>query len=175
MKKHLYLIGFMGAGKSTVGKLLAETLNVAFVDLDSVIEREQQSTIGEIFQQKGASFFRQLETDAIHNISQEKPAVIALGGGAIQSENNLKVIKESGILIYLNVSLLTLINRLKNDRLNRPIIAQIPHEELNAFIENLLSERVGQYKKADLFVPNESKEPIKVVESIVKDLVKLNF
>lgn len=174
-QKHFILIGFMGSGKSTVGKLLSENLNLPYIDSDSWIEEKEKATVSSIFQAKGEVYFRSLEVDFLNWLTVQPKAVVSIGGGLPAFENNIEVLKEMGFVIYLNTSLLTLIQRLKTEKSKRPLIAEVSDANFHRFIEDLLSERVSYYKQAHCFMPNESNQPNKVVENIIKELVRTNL
>lgn len=172
--KHIILIGFMGSGKSTVGNLLAEKLKLPFIDSDSWIETKENLSVSSIFESKGEAYFRGLEVDFLHWLSAQPKAVVAVGGGLPMFQNNIEVLKQIGTVIYLNVSLLTLIKRLKDEKNFRPLLKSIPDAEFHGFIEEMLSERVHLYKQAHLFMPNESSKPNNLVEKLINELVKTN-
>lgn len=175
MEKHVILVGFMGAGKSTVGKLLAETIGVPFIDSDEWIADKEQATVSEVFATKGEAYFRQLEKAFLDQLAHEQPAVIAVGGGLPCFGDNMLKLKELGIVVYINTSLQTLTQRLKNDRQNRPLLAAVKDEELFRFAEDLISIRKVFYKMAHVIVPNESNKPKELVEKIQKERIKLSF
>ena len=105
----IYLVGFMGSGKTTVGRILADRLGWDFIDLDAEIEAEQSSTIAEIFEKRGEDHFRQLETDAIrkrvHRVRAGLPTVMALGGGAFVREENFVLLQDHGVTVWLDCPL----------------------------------------------------------------------
>lgn len=171
-KKHIYLIGFMGSGKSTVGKMLAEQIELPFMDTDQLIEDKTNKTVENIFQEDGEEAFRILETDLLVEIENKDRAVIAVGGGLPCYKNNIKALRDSGLVIYLNSSLLTLIKRLRLDKGSRPLIKSVLDEELPRKIEAMLSDRVVFYKMADVFVPNEGNNPQKAIDDIKRELTK---
>lgn len=165
----------MGAGKSTVGKLLAETIGVPFIDSDEWIADKEQATVSEVFASKGEAYFRQLEKAFLDQLAHEQTAVIAVGGGLPCFGDNMLKLKELGLVVYINTSLQTLTQRLKNDRQNRPLLAAVKDEELFRFAEDLISIRKVFYKMAHVIVPNESNKPKELVEKIQKERVKLSF
>ena len=175
MEKHVILVGFMGAGKSTVGKLLAETIGVPFIDSDEWIADKEQATVSDVFATKGEAYFRQLEKAFLDQLAHEQPAVIAVGGGLPCFGDNMLKLKELGLVVYVNTSLQTLTQRLKNDSQNRPLLAAVKDEELFRFVEDLISIRKVFYKMAHVIVPNESNKPKELVEKIQKERVKLSF
>lgn len=175
MKKHIYLIGFMGSGKTTVGKQLAEQLHLPFLDTDISIEEKTKKTVEQIFSEDGEEAFRKLETDLLVDLESRDRMVIAVGGGLPCYKNNIKALRDSGLVIYLNSSLLTLIKRLRIDKETRPLIKTVSDEKLPRTIESMLSDRVVFYKMADMFVPNEGNNPQKAIDDIKRELIKRNF
>ena len=175
IEQHIFLIGFMGSGKSTVGKLLAERLNLPFIDSDKEIERNTGKTINEIFSEEGEEAFRKMEMTFLTQLKSTKPSVIAVGGGLPANEGALELMHKIGLVIYLNTSLLTLIKRLKEEKHLRPLLKNLGDSEFHPFVEGLLSERVHFYKQAKHIMPNERNSPIELVEKLIKDLSKLIF
>jgi len=151
-RKLIYLLGFMGSGKTTVGGLLARELGWQFIDLDAVIEVGQSTTIREIFERAGEPFFRQIERAALTEASKAEPAIIALGGGTFAQEPNLDFIRASGgITIWLDC----------------------PFEELRLRCEpesfaQLLAQRLPYYQQAEYRVSTDGREPQQVVEQILR-------
>jgi shikimate kinase len=116
MKKYasrIYLCGFMGAGKTTAGRLLAKRLKYIFVDLDKYIEKKEHKTISSIFSKFGEAGFRNLERQYLEELSSWQNVVIALGGGTLKDQETVGFIKNSGLLIYINVDLSTVLERVK--------------------------------------------------------------
>ena len=105
MKNTIYLTGFMGSGKSTIGPILANTLGWDFFDLDKLVENKTGKKIRDIFEQEGESYFRKIETDTLREISESKNVIISLGGGTIANKENIEIMKNTGKIIYLKVSL----------------------------------------------------------------------
>ncbi|MNJ90765.1 Shikimate kinase [compost metagenome] len=173
--KHIFLIGFMGSGKSTVGALLAERLNLPFMDSDKEIEKVAGKRVGLIFEQDGEAAFRTMEMNFIRGLESEKQSIIAVGGGLPAIEGALELMHQTGLVIYLNTSLLTLLRRLKEERTERPLLSALSDSEFHPFVEDLLSQRVHFYKQAKLIMPNERNSPIEIVDKLEKELIKLNF
>jgi shikimate kinase len=150
----IYLTGFMGSGKSTIGPILAGYLGCEFIDLDSRIETEAGLTIPEIFKDSGEGAFRRLESAALRLEAAGERKVIALGGGAILDPDNLALIRRTGVLIYLQVPVPELFKRLQADQ-GRPLLkvdaADEKHRNEIVYrrIENLLDLREPVYLKAD--------------------------
>jgi shikimate kinase len=145
--KLIFLIGFMGSGKSTLGKNLAETLNYEFIDSDLWIEKEQGMSIDSIFSSKGEAFFRELELKFIENLNLFNPTIIATGGGLPCFNGNIEKMKEIGTVIYLKVSPEIIVERIKFDD-RRPLLNKQDDNEKIDFIQNKLKERNVFYKQA---------------------------
>jgi shikimate kinase len=175
MNKHIFLIGFMGSGKSTVGALLAERLNLPFLDSDKEIEKKTGKSISTIFSEDGEAAFREMEKEFLVGLKSQEPAVVAVGGGLPTIENALPLMHEIGLVIYLNTSLLTLIKRLRDEKDQRPLLRDLSDAEFHPFVEDLLSQRVHFYKQAKLIMPNERNSPNELVLKLEKELIKLVF
>jgi len=143
----IYLVGFMASGKSTVGIRLADELGWGFFDLDADIEAKHKVTIAEIFDKRGEAEFRKIESDALHlrirAIQSGRPTVLALGGGAFIMEENIGLMNENGVTIWLDCPLDEIRMRLMNDIVDRPL-ARDPHR-----LEELYNSRRMSYTQAD--------------------------
>ena len=149
---HIVLIGFMGSGKTTVGELLAATLNVDFIDMDLYIENQQKCSIKDIFANKGEAYFRKLESETLLRLlSKSKKMVISTGGGAPCYLDNMSLIKSNSLSVYLKVGSKRLVNRLRNDR-QRPLLQNKTEKELLSFVKTTLRKREKDYLKADIRV-----------------------
>lgn len=147
----IYLLGFMGSGKSHIGKRLAQELNYSFVDLDDyIVEQSPYSSIAEIFEQQGEAYFRQLEQQALVDSQAWEQLVIATGGGSPCKANNIQLIKAAGFSVFLDPPLPTLAKRLWPERAQRPLIAKLKKKELENVIAKLLKKRRMYYEQADL-------------------------
>ena len=160
----LYLIGFMGVGKTTIGKQIAAFNKVVFIDTDSQIEKETSKSIKEIFETDGEIAFRKLETDTIHSI--DRKAIIACGGGLPAHNNNIEYLKHKGIVIYLKASTETLIKRLEKNKNKRPLISNLTNEKRLEFIRKILKEREETYKQADYTIETDNKTVKEVLREI---------
>lgn len=161
-QKLIYLLGFMGSGKSTVGALVAHALGWPFIDLDVAIEASQGRSIPEIFHQAGEPFFRALERDALADAAKTEPAVIALGGGTFVQEPNLQFIRErGGATVWLDSPFEELLQRCAGIT-NRPLF-----RDLESF-RQLFQQRLPYYQLAEFRVSTEGRAPQEVAEQILK-------
>ncbi len=143
--KHLYLAGYRGSGKSSVGHVLAQRLGRIWIDCDNEIESHAGQSIREIFAERGEAAFRDLEEAALERISGLAPAVVSLGGGAVLRQRNRQRIAASGICVWLQVDAQTVMQRLANDQTTtarRPALTDLPQLQE---IEKLLAERRPLY------------------------------
>ncbi len=148
----IYLVGYMGSGKTTAGKKLASLLGYNFVDLDQVIETRERMSIAELFDEKGEAYFRRIEHQVVMESGQLNNSVIATGGGAPCFHNNMEVMNQAGITIYIELSPKALIDRLKGGMAKRPILKGKTPDELEQFITEALAVRAPFYKQARLVV-----------------------
>lgn len=148
----IYLAGMMGAGKSTVGNVLARKLGMRFVDLDQTIEDAESMSIREIFKQKGETYFRELESKMLREAAGTVSSVIALGGGTLSRTENLSFVKEIARSIYLRAPVDFLVENLQ-ERSDRPLVAdEITEEALRAKLETLLQQRRESYEACDFIL-----------------------
>ena len=163
---NIYLIGMMGSGKSTVGKLLAEQMQMTFLDLDEIIETNTQKTIRDIFEQDGELYFRKLESEALVNVNQEN-SVISCGGGIILDELNRFQLKSSGKVVFLQVSIEELSKRLQT-LVGRPLLKG---KKIDEELTSLWSDRKELYiETAHITINVESQTPKQITELIIKSL-----
>lgn len=145
----VYIIGYMGVGKSAIGKRLASALDLPFLDLDEMITKREERSILSIFDAIGELGFREKETEALRKISQ-KDFVLSTGGGTPCMFENMNFMVDSGIVVWLKMSPKMLTDRLKNGKENRPLIAHLADEDLPAFIEANLELRYPYYSQAQI-------------------------
>ncbi len=162
-KKNIILCGFMGSGKSTIGRQLADRLGMRFVDTDSFIEQKEGMSISKIFAEKGEDYFRELELKVCEELSTLKSTVISTGGGTLLKDANVKAIKNNGIVFLLNVSSLTVLTRLKNDT-TRPLLQRDDKEKA---VKQLLSQRIHLYNRAADYVIDAEDSPRKICNRIM--------
>jgi shikimate kinase len=167
----IYLVGFMGAGKSTVGRLLAERLGWHFYDVDRVIEQEQDASVGSIFSAQGEEAFRRLEHSAIQRLHRAGQAVISLGGGAVETAEVRALIKQEpdSLVIFLHAPLHLLIERCmaQDGGSARPVLQQ-PER-----LQTRYNLRLTYYRNAHLTVETETLSPEKVAATILDRLAAL--
>ncbi len=176
MKKIYYLTGFMAAGKSTIGPILANTLGWDFYDLDKEIEKKESARIVEIFETKGENYFREVETDLLRNFSKGEESIISLGGGAIASEENFRIIKSSGKIIYLKSSPEMAYKRLRFKK-DRPAfvfegVESPTKEQFLERIQQLLDERKKYYERCDFVIDTDNQPVGKTVDIIARFIDK---
>ena len=151
----IYLIGFMGVGKSTIAKQLAKQLNVSFLDTDQEIEDQEKNSISNMFKINSEIYFRKLETKLLYQLNNKQ--VIACGGGMPLFNNNMEYMIKTGESIYLKASSDFLFSRLKNEKKERPLISKYNKHELQQFIHDQLTEREKIYNKATYKINVEKK------------------
>jgi shikimate kinase len=160
----IYLVGFMGSGKSTAGRLLADKLGWGFVDLDAEIEAEQGMSIPEIFEQHGEEHFRKLETEAIrkrvHLVQSGRPAVVALGGGAFAQPCNFELLEHNGVTVWLDCPLEMAWRRVQAGA-NRPLARD------SRKFEELFRARRESYARADYRIEVTAEDPQAVAEAVL--------
>jgi shikimate kinase len=159
-KPCIYLVGFMGAGKSTIGPLLARRLGWSFCDLDQEIERAQGSSIRDIFQSRGEKAFREMETEALRLRAGEPNQVIALGGGAFVGEVNRNIVRQSGFSVFLDCPLDLVLERCRGDS-TRPLFRD-PMK-----VQQLFTVRRPYYLQSDLQTEVRGRSPEEIVEIIL--------
>lgn len=144
----LFLIGFMGSGKSTMGRALASQLDLTFIDLDSFLEEKYFKTIPQIFAEEGEEGFRRKERKVLEEVCSFDNVIVATGGGAPCFFDNMDLMNNSGYCIFLDVQVSSLVNRLLHARVERPLIKGKSAEELEAFIGLTMEKRRPFYEKA---------------------------
>mgnify|MGYP005838341573 CR=1 FL=1 len=144
----VYLIGFMGSGKSTVGKKLSKRLGFAFIDLDKEIERTEGRSVSKIFTEEGESYFRNIEAEVLRDCSKKSDTVISCGGGTPCFNENMEYMNNAGQTVYLEMTAAALMSRLIYSRSKRPLIAELDDSELDQFIRKSLAEREKWYRKS---------------------------
>ena len=160
----IYLIGYMGCGKSTLGHLLASTLELEFIDLDTFLEEKYFRTIPQIFAEEGEAGFRRKEKNVLHEVSAIDDIIVATGGGAPCFFDNMEVMNNSGFCIFLDVDTASLVNRLIHAKTERPIIKGKSPDELYHFIEEMMLKRRPFYEKARYIIKGNEIKPEQVLK-----------
>lgn len=166
----LFLLGFMGCGKSHVGKKLSARLNIPFIDLDDYIVKQQQMSINEIFEEKGEDGFRQIEREMLRSTQNMQDVIVGCGGGTPCFFDNMDWMNQNGATFYLNYPVATLFERLKTRKEKRPLLKDMDDQMLYSFIEKKLSERAKNYLKAQhYYLPDQHHvEAADVIETWIK-------
>ena len=160
----LVLCGMMGSGKTTVGKLLAKTLAWEWADTDEYIV-ERYGDISELFAQKGDAYFREIETETVKMLAQKDRLVLSTGGGVVLRAENISLLKDNGIVVYLRAKKQTLVERLQGDN-TRPLLQK--EGSLDDEIERLLQEREELYEdSADVVLDVDGKTPEEITKEIL--------
>ena len=154
----------MGVGKSTIGKILAKKLKLKFIDIDKLIEKKENSTIREIFKNKGENYFRKVEKQITLEELKKRNLVIALGGGAFINHSIRKEIKNSAISFWLDLNIKSIISRLKNVK-KRPLLDE---NNLEDSINRIYSERKKFYNESDYKIKNNNSDINNIVNKVIK-------
>jgi len=170
-RKHIYLTGFMGSGKSRIGKILAKKLCKDFFDTDDLIEGEYQKSVKQIFDMEGEQKFRESENKVIKRLSDQKGSiVISLGGGALVYIENQRIVQSTGILIYIKSGLEEIWQRVKN-KTKRPLLLNegemLNKEEFMTHATILMDQRKNGYEKADIVIDRTGLEAEDIVDILI--------
>jgi shikimate kinase len=161
--KNIVLIGFMGTGKSSTGRLLAGRLGRPFIDVDRMIEHEHGLTIGEMFARHGEAYFRAREKEAVARVARRRKAVIATGGGVVLDPANMERLRAGGVIVCLTASVQAILER-TGRRSTRPLLARPDREEI---VAKMLAERAPLYAQADLVLDTSTISPRVAAEKII--------
>lgn len=173
----IFLIGYMGAGKTTLGKALAHHLGLTFIDLDWYIEERFHKTVQQIFAEQSEDGFRKLEKRMLHEVAEFENVVIATGGGTPCFFDNMEQMNQRGETVFLEVSQDVLFNRLKVAKQQRPLLAKKTDEEMKVFIHDALQKRMYHYTKAKhIFRADELENKKQILQSVevLKKQLNLN-
>lgn len=172
----IFLIGYMGAGKTTLGKAFARAMDLSFVDLDWYIEERFHKTVRQIFTERGEEGFRDLEKRMLHEVGEFENVVISVGGGTPCFFDNMDYMNQTGETVFLDVDVKVLFRRLKIAKQQRPLLADKSDEELMAFIVEALQKRLPFYSRAKHVFDGERLEDRSQIQQSVerlKELLKL--
>ena len=167
--KKVILCGYMASGKTTIAQLLSQAMQVPYVDTDHVIEKEAGKTVAQIFETEGEIKFRKLEHNALKAlIAIDDDFIIALGGGTPCYANNHKLLQTDEVVsVYLKTGIQELVNRINAQNAKRPLVANLPEEEIEEFVAKHLFERSWYYHQAKHIVTTDGKTPEMVVTEII--------
>lgn len=168
--RKVVLVGYMAVGKTTIASLLSEKIGLRMVDLDNLIEEKTNLSVSEIFEQKDEIFFRKVEHDFFKElIENDEELIISTGGGTpCYANNHLLLNSNTTISIYLKASIQIIFDRLKFEKINRPLVANKSDEELKEFVAKHLFERSYFYNKATFKVSIDNKSPQVIVSEIIQ-------
>ena len=169
----IFLTGYMGAGKTTLGKAFARELNIPFIDLDWYIEERLHKSIRELFIERGEASFRELERTMLHEVAEFENVIISTGGGTPCFFDNMEIMNASGTTVYLKVSVEELAKRLELCKHTRPVLKGRSGEELRAFIAESLEKRNPFYTKASITFDAEKMLTESDVHDISNALMKI--
>ena len=170
----IFLTGFSGSGKSTIGPLLANSLGYEFVDLDQAIEKSAAKPITRIFAEEGEQYFRELELNSLCGLVNQNNLVISLGGGVLENDRSYELIRQSGTLVYLKSAPKTLAKRLCN-KTDRPLLKgdnerKLSREEIEDKITTILAKREPRYESANITVQTDIKRIGSTVEELTRKI-----
>lgn len=164
----IFLIGFMGSGKTHRGRQLSQKLNLPFFDLDEQIVNSEGKSINRIFEEEGEEFFRLKEKEVLNIITESHSSfVMACGGGAPCYFNNIEYMNQSGITVWLNTPVQVLFGRLIREREERPLLRDLSDEQLKSYIIRKFSDRKIYYEQAKVFIEDDEKATLdQIIEKI---------
>ena len=167
--KPIILIGMMAAGKSAIGRLLAKSLDRNFYDIDQNIEDRYHMKIYEIFEKYGEEKFRDIEHEEIKKIDLKSNNIISTGGGAFTFKRNYSILNKIGLTIWLNTNKNTIIERLKKNINNRPLLKDV---EIETYVSSLLLKRIPLYSKANLTITSKNYSKIEMKKKVLFEIKK---
>ncbi len=172
--KRIFLIGYMGAGKTTVGRKLAKEMNLSFIDLDLYIEGRYHRSIRQLFAERGEEAFRDIEKRLLHEVAEFEDVLVSTGGGTPCFFDNMEFMNMAGTTIYLKVSVDELASRLESCKQTRPVLQNRSGEELRSFIKENLEARTAFYEKANIIYDAEqmmTEADVQAITENLKDLI----
>lgn len=144
----IFLVGYMGCGKSTLGRAVSQLTGIPFIDLDAYIERRYHRSVSDLFAERGEEGFRLLERNMLREVADFEDVIVACGGGTPCFHDNMDYMNARGVTVFLDTPVPTLLSRLKRGRHKRPLIAAMTDDELESFIGSALRARMSHYGKA---------------------------
>ena len=167
----IFLVGFMGAGKSVIGRRLASALNLSFYDLDSEIEAKYHTSVSSIFEKYDEQCFRKLETAVLQSFSEENGFVMSCGGGTPCFNGNMELMNSFGMTVYIKLPPNVLVARISESVKKRPLTQGKSEEELLSYVESMLRNREQFYSLAKITIDGEGLDKEELVEQIAKALL----
>ena len=164
--KNIILIGFMGTGKSTVGKRLARVKNMKFLDMDFEIEKKENKTISQIFKEHGETYFRAKESELLKEVSSLENTIISTGGGIVENGINIEILRNTKNVVWLDGNVNTISNNLKNGIAKRPKLKDV--KDIKSYVNELLNKRYVNYEKcSDIKIDINDKN----IDEVVMDIL----
>lgn len=163
----VFLIGYMGCGKSSIGKPLARRLGMSFVDMDTEVEKQCGMSVGDLFACRGETHFREVEREVLSRLSRLENTVVATGGGTPCYYDNMEVMNRKGVTVYFKLSPQKLVSRLIYGKSKRPLLRDKTDEELLEFVTDALAKREETYEKAKLIISCDALSDDYVAEHVV--------
>lgn len=160
----IFLIGYMGCGKSTIGRTLASALKLTFIDLDTFLEKRYFRTIPQIFAEEGEAGFRLKERKILEEVSAFDDVIVATGGGVPCFFDNMDLMNNSGFCVFLDVDTDSLVNRLIHAKTERPLIKGKSPDELHGFVDEMMQKRRPFYEKARFILRGNEIKPEQVID-----------
>jgi shikimate kinase len=163
----IFLIGLMGSGKSFLGKKISQSVSLPFIDLDVEIENQEGQPISKIFSTKGKDYFRTIEAAALRKSNEAKEFVMATGGGTPCFHDNMNFIKQNGISIFLDTPVKQILKRLnEKQKSQRPLLQDVPQDEIEKTLERMLEDRLPYYEKAHFIVNGYSITALEILQLV---------
>ena len=169
----IFLIGYMGAGKTTLGRALAREMQVSFIDLDWYIEERFHKTVRQLFEERGEDGFREIEKKMLHEVAEFENVIVATGGGTPCFFDNMDYMNACGDAVFLDVDKDVLFRRLRIAKQQRPLLAEKTDDELRAFIDTALEKRLPYYRKARYVISGNELEDRSQIKRTVESFKKL--
>ncbi|MBR6878249.1 MAG: AAA family ATPase [Bacteroidales bacterium] len=162
----IYIVGFMGSGKTTIAKRLANHLGMEWYDTDRMFEERFHISVNDFFQKYDEPLYRRLETEMLHSTEQFNQAIVSTGGGTACFNDNMEWMNQHGLTLFLKVSPLTAYDRLLHAKVKRPLAVNKTPEELLAFVNECFAERLPFYEQAQLTIKGEDLDLNQVIATI---------
>lgn len=166
----IFLIGFMGSGKTYLGKILSSHMNIPLIDLDEWIEKREKRSISKIFEQEGELAFRLMETTALHELDEMSQSgmdlIVSTGGGTPCFHDNMDLMNRIGTTIWLNPPIDTLLSRLAKEKDHRPLLSRLTNEQMSDFVNQKIQDRIIFYNQAKVRVDDADVD----IEGLIKQI-----